>query len=64
MPPRPAPRRRHLARRRDQLRADGTWRDAAIHSILADEWPAVRAGLDARIAAQEGRPVLFRTPAA
>ncbi|WP_316306452.1 GNAT family N-acetyltransferase [Clavibacter michiganensis] len=50
--------------RRDQLRADGTWRDAAIHSILADEWPAVRAGLDARIAAQEGRPVLFRTPAA
>ncbi|OUD86527.1 hypothetical protein BC477_00935 [Clavibacter michiganensis subsp. michiganensis] len=40
--------------RRDQLRADGTWRDAAIHSILADEWPAVRAGLDARIAAQEG----------
>jgi RimJ/RimL family protein N-acetyltransferase len=50
--------------RRDQRRADGTWRDAAIHSILADEWPAVRAGLDARIAAQEGRPVLFRTPAA
>jgi RimJ/RimL family protein N-acetyltransferase len=50
--------------RRDQLRADGTWRDAAIHSILVDEWPAVRAGLDARIAAQEGRPVLFRTPVA
>ncbi|UKF27904.1 GNAT family N-acetyltransferase [Clavibacter nebraskensis] len=49
--------------RRDQRRADGTWRDAAIHSILADEWPAVRAGLDARIAAHEGRPVLFRTPA-
>jgi RimJ/RimL family protein N-acetyltransferase len=50
--------------RRDQRRADGSWRDAAIHSILADEWPAVRAGLDARVAAHEGRPVLFRTPPA
>lgn len=50
--------------RRDQRRADGAWRDAAIHSILADEWPAVRARLEARIAAHEGRPVLFRTPPA
>ncbi|MFT2749333.1 GNAT family N-acetyltransferase [Clavibacter sp. Sh2036] len=51
-------------RRRDQRRADGTWRDAAVHSILVDEWPTVRAGLDARIAAHEDRPVLFRTPPA
>lgn len=35
--------------RRDRLRADGTWRDTAIFTILADEWPEVRAGLDARI---------------
>lgn len=51
-------------RRRDQLRADGTWRDAAIFSILADEWPAVRDGIDARLAHWGDRPVLFRTPPA
>lgn len=37
--------------RRDQLRADGSWRDAAIYSILADEWPGIRAALEARVAA-------------
>ena len=37
--------------RRDRLRADGTWRDTAVYSILIDEWPAVRAGLEARLAA-------------
>jgi N-acetyltransferase len=37
-------------RRRDQLRADGTWRDAAIFSVTIDDWPRVRAGLDARLA--------------
>jgi N-acetyltransferase len=36
--------------RRDQLRADGTWRDAAIYSIIVDDWPEVRAGLLARVA--------------
>lgn len=40
--------------RRDQLRADGTWRDTAVYSILADEWPTVRAGLEARLT---GAPV-------
>ncbi|MBF4460953.1 MULTISPECIES: GNAT family N-acetyltransferase [unclassified Rathayibacter] len=35
--------------RRDQRRADGSWRDTAVHSILAEEWPAVREGLDRRI---------------
>ena len=36
--------------RRDRIRADGTWRDSAVYSILIDEWPAVRAGLQARLA--------------
>ncbi|GAA5020139.1 GNAT family protein [Terrabacter aeriphilus] len=37
--------------RRDVRRADGSWRDSAVHSILVDEWPTVRAGLLARVAA-------------
>lgn len=41
--------------RRERRRADGTWRDAAIYSVLVDEWPRVRAGLEARVAA--GEPV-------
>ncbi|MGW5241069.1 GNAT family N-acetyltransferase [Monashia sp. NPDC004114] len=36
--------------RRDVRRPDGTWRDTAVHSILVDEWPQVRAGLLARLA--------------
>ena len=35
--------------RRDAQRADGSWRDAAVYSILVDEWPAVRAGLERRL---------------
>lgn len=35
--------------RRDRPRADGSWRDTAVYSILVDEWPAVRAGLEARL---------------
>jgi RimJ/RimL family protein N-acetyltransferase len=35
--------------RRDVRRPDGTWRDTAVHSILVDEWPTVRAGLLARL---------------
>jgi RimJ/RimL family protein N-acetyltransferase len=35
--------------RRDVRRADGSWRDSAVHSILVDEWPSVRAGLLARM---------------
>lgn len=35
--------------RRVQRRADGSWRDTVVFSILADEWPAVRAGLQARV---------------
>ncbi|TQM61647.1 GNAT family N-acetyltransferase [Humibacillus xanthopallidus] len=36
--------------RRDVRRPDGTWRDSAVHSILVDEWPTVRAGLLTRLA--------------
>lgn len=36
--------------RRDRPRADGSWRDTAVYSILVDEWPAVRAGLEQRVA--------------
>ena len=47
--------------RRDRRRADGTWRDSAVYSILADEWPTVRAGLQARLDAFEGRFVAYRS---
>ncbi|MGV8886300.1 MAG: GNAT family N-acetyltransferase [Microbacteriaceae bacterium] len=47
--------------RRDRLRADGTWRDTALFAVIVDDWPHVRAGLEARLAAQGERPVLFRS---
>jgi RimJ/RimL family protein N-acetyltransferase len=34
-----------------QPRADGTWRDTVVFSVLADEWPGVRAGLEDRLRA-------------
>lgn len=37
--------------RRDMLRADGTWRDSAVFSIIVDDWPRVRAGLESRVSA-------------
>jgi RimJ/RimL family protein N-acetyltransferase len=48
--------------RRDRLRADGTWRDSAIFSVLVDEWPRVRETLLARLERYGDRPVLFRAP--
>jgi RimJ/RimL family protein N-acetyltransferase len=45
--------------RRDRPRADGSWRDTAVFSILVDEWPRVRAGLEERLAAFDG-PVELR----
>ncbi|HEY1105274.1 MAG TPA: GNAT family protein, partial [Agromyces sp.] len=36
--------------RRDKRRADGTWRSSAVYSVIIDEWPEVRAGLEARLA--------------
>ena len=35
--------------RRTQPRADGSWRDTAVYSVLADEWPGVRDGLTRRL---------------
>ena len=37
--------------RQDRLTWTGRVRDTVVFSILADEWPRVRAGLDARLAA-------------
>jgi RimJ/RimL family protein N-acetyltransferase len=37
--------------RREVRRPDGTWRDTAVHSILVDEWPTVRARLLGRLTA-------------
>ncbi|HEY1530914.1 MAG TPA: GNAT family protein [Galbitalea sp.] len=46
--------------RRDVLRADGTWRDTVVYSILIDEWPGVRTGLEERLARWGDRPVEYR----
>ncbi len=46
--------------RRHMQRADGSWRDTAVYSVLVDEWPAVRAGLEARLERYAGHPVEFR----
>ena len=35
--------------RRHQRRGDGTFRDTVVFSITLDDWPAVRAGLEARL---------------
>jgi RimJ/RimL family protein N-acetyltransferase len=35
--------------RRHIRRADGSWRDTVVYSVLRDEWPQVRAGLQARL---------------
>lgn len=50
--------------RRDQLRPDGIWRDTAVHSILVDEWPDVRASLERRLSAFDGTTVSFDAVAA
>ena len=46
--------------RRDRMRADGSWRDTAVYSILKDEWPRVRALLEARLERAGGAPVVYR----
>jgi RimJ/RimL family protein N-acetyltransferase len=46
--------------RRDKQRADGSWRDAAVFSVIVDEWPLVKAGLEARLAAYGAQPVALR----
>jgi RimJ/RimL family protein N-acetyltransferase len=46
--------------RRDRIRADGEWSGTAVFSILVDEWPAVRAGLEARLATWGDQPVKLK----
>jgi RimJ/RimL family protein N-acetyltransferase len=41
--------------RRHMRRGDGTWRDSVVFSVVIDEWPAVRAGLELRLAELSGR---------
>lgn len=41
--------------RRHLRRADGTFRDSVVFSVLRDEWPAVRAGLLARLRARRAQ---------
>lgn len=46
--------------RRERRRADGSWRDTVIYSILDSEWPRVRAGLRARLDGYSARSVQYR----
>ncbi|CAN5317208.1 GNAT family protein [soil metagenome] len=48
--------------RRHRLRADGSWRDSAVFSVIDDDWPRVKAGLEERLVSHGDRPVLFREP--
>ena len=41
--------RREGVLRRDVRREDGTFRDTVVFSVLKEEWPEVKAGLDARL---------------
>ena len=41
--------RREGVLRRDMRREDGSFRDSVVFSVLIDEWPAVKAGLEARL---------------
>ena len=43
--------RREGVLRRHTKRADGTFRDSVVFSVVLDDWPAVKAGLEARLAA-------------
>jgi RimJ/RimL family protein N-acetyltransferase len=45
--------------RRDKRRADGSWRTSAQFSVIVDDWPNVRARLEARLSRQGG-PVVPR----
>jgi RimJ/RimL family protein N-acetyltransferase len=52
--------RREGVLRKFQVRADGTWRDTVMYSLVAAEWPEVKARLEARLAGMRegllGRP--------
>jgi N-acetyltransferase len=36
--------------RRDRKRADGSWRDSVVFSVIVDDWPGVKARLEQRLA--------------
>jgi RimJ/RimL family protein N-acetyltransferase len=40
--------------RRDRPRADGSWRDSAVFSVIVDDWPAVQTALRERVENQGG----------
>jgi RimJ/RimL family protein N-acetyltransferase len=40
--------------RRHLKRSDGTWRDSVIFSVISDDWPRVKSGLEARLADRAG----------
>ncbi len=42
--------------RRHVRRADGSWRDSVVYSLLVEEWPATKVRLEARIQDGSGRP--------
>lgn len=46
--------------RRDKARADGSWRDTALFSVIVEDWPGVCAQLTERLDAHAGHPVMFR----
>jgi RimJ/RimL family protein N-acetyltransferase len=41
--------RREGVLRRHMKRADGSFRDTVVYAVTVDDWPAVRAGLEARL---------------
>ncbi len=48
--------------RRHRPRADGSWRDSAVFAVTIDDWPEVKALLEARLEPFGERPILFRSP--
>ena len=49
--------------RRHLRREDGSFRDTVVYSVLASEWPAVRAGLEERLGAAPAADRLSGPPA-
>jgi N-acetyltransferase len=47
--------RREGVARRHLKRADGTWRDSVIYSVIIDEWPPVKSLLEQRLAALQAK---------
>lgn len=47
--------RREGVLRRDTRREDGTFRDTVVFSVLAEEWPKVKATLQARLTASSSQ---------